>query len=631
MCGIVGAIGQFDHAKFKKAVNIIAHRGPDDEGIFVRDRVAMGHRRLSIQDTSDSAHQPMISEDGGFVIVYNGEIYNHKQIRDKIKHSYPFTSTGDTETLLYAYIEYGPKVFSMLNGIFSLAIYDVNKQEFIIARDQLGVKPLYYYLDKEKFLFGSEIKSINLFPIDRSIDCEALYDYVRFRYAPFTKTPFKKIRKLEPGHYLYIDINYFSEFEDKKYYEIPYTGEYQLSDEKQAVDKLDRVLNDSVSRQLLSDVPIGFFLSGGLDSSAVVAMAKKSRPGEHLDCFSIDTSQYGEFEGFSNDLSYARKVAQKFNCNLHVVEANIDILSSFEKMIWNLDEPLAEPAAMHVERISQKATDMGIKVLLSGMAGDELFSGYRRHQALNYEQYFEIVPGFMKKQLAKLGQSISIEKANLRRASKILSNLDMESSARLFNYFTWIPEKTGLSLFQEDIQEEIKEYDQHANFMNILNNIPEENSWLNKMLYWEQKSFLVDHNLNYTDKMSMAQGIETRVPFLDTELVKFATSLDPALKMKGTSTKYLLKKVMEQYLPKEVIYRPKTGFGAPIRKWIKEDMNEMVGDLLSESRIKNRDIFNAAAVSNLIDQNRKGKIDASYTIWSLLAIETWMGLFVDNS
>jgi asparagine synthase (glutamine-hydrolysing) len=381
---------------------------------------------------------------------------------------------------------------------------------------------------------------------------------------------------------------------------------------------------------MISDVPIGFFLSGGLDSSTIVAMARKSRPGAEMECFSIDTSKYGDYDGFSNDLRYARMVADKFECNLNVIEANSDILNSLERMVWNLDEPQTDPASFHVERISRKAREMGIKVLLGGTGGDDVFSGYRRHQALHYEQYINLLPTYVKKKLAEYGRKVNNNNASARRMGKILSSLDLKISDRLFNYHMWLPKETTSVLLCDNIKEMVRDYDPRELFMNMLDNIPNESSWLNKMLYWEQNGYLVDNNLNYMDKSGMAESIETRVPFLDVELVNFASTLDPDFKLKGKTTKYLLRKVMEQYLPKKIIYRPKTGFGAPVRKWIREDMHEMIHDLLSLKSMESRGIFDPLTVLKLIDLNKKGKIDASYTIWSILNIEIWLKLFVDR-
>ena len=532
---------------------------------------------------------------------------------------------------MYAYAEYGEEVFKMLNGIFSFAIYDTIKKQITLARDQFGVKPLYYYFDNEKFLFGSELKSINLFPIDRTLDYEALYDYLRFLYAPFTRTPFKNVRKLEPGHYITFQLNSFTKITLKKFYQIPYDGNYTYNNEQSSVQKLDQVLYESVSRQLISDVPKGFFLSGGLDSSAIVAMARKHQPDERLECFSINTSQYGDYDGFSDDLVYARQVAKMFNCNLNIVDAKSNILDSFDNMIWNLDEPQADPAPLHAERISQAANEMGIKVLLGGTGGDDVFSGYRRHQALQYEKYFRLIPHGFKNFLKEKSSFLKGQSAIQRRVVKILTNIDLDTSKRLFNYYTWMPEKNVLNLFSEDVRKIVGEQNQYKNFMDLFEHIPYETSWLNKMLYWEKKTFLVDHNLNYTDKMSMSRSIETRVPFLDVELVNFAAKLNPNLKMKGTTSKYLLRKVMESYLPGNIIYRPKTGFGAPVRKWIKEDMSSMINELLSKRSIENRGIFDPVSIRKLIVANNENQIDASYIIWSLLAIETWMRLFLDNN
>ncbi len=630
MCGIFGAVGLFDQSTFSEAVNIVAHRGPDDSGIFFDKNIGLGHRRLSIQDTSDAAHQPMSTSDNRYTIIFNGEIYNHREIRAKLKGEHHFRSTGDTETLLYAWAEMGEKVLRMLNGIFAFALYDRVEDAVVLARDPFGVKPLYYYSDAEKFLFGSELKSINQFSIDRTIDPRAIMDYLRFLYAPFERTPFLKVRKLQPGYTLKINLSGHQKIKIKQYFEIPFNGRYEYKNERQALEVLDDKLHMGVKRQLISDVPLGFFLSGGLDSSAVLAMAADELQDGKINAFSIDTSSYGQFDGFADDLVYARKVADQYNVNLNVVPANHQILDAFDTMIWHLDEPQADPAPLHVRNIARMASDMGIKVLLGGSAGDDVFSGYRRHQAIRLETWLKYVPGFFKHRLNKMGKKMDRNVAWRRRFTKITDQLEYDTSMRLFNYFTWLGSENTFQLFNKHVVSELDDYEQSEVFMQKLENIPKESNWLNRMLYWEMKSFMVDHNLNYTDKMSMAEGIETRVPFLDLDLVMFSARLHPDLKMKGRTTKYLLKKLMEKYLPSDVIYRPKTGFGAPVRQWIRHDMEPLIHDYLSHDTLKRQDIFNPEQVGELLKNNREGKIDAAYTIWSLLAVSSWIHQFCEK-
>jgi asparagine synthase (glutamine-hydrolysing) len=313
---------------------------------------------------------------------------------------------------------------------------------------------------------------------------------------------------------------------------------------------------------------------------------------------------------------------------LNIVKADINILDHFDEMIWHLDEPQADAAPLNVLNIAQLAREKGIKVLLGGTGGDDIFSGYRRHQALNFEKYFKLLPtsigSFIKKAIAFLPNN----NAFTRRLRKIVTNLDKSTLQRMSGYFNWLPNETVHSLFSNEWQEKLKNYNPNLYLEHLSNEIPDEKSLLNQMLYWEIKSFLVDHNLNYTDKMGMAVGVEARVPFLDTELVDFSLTIPHALKMKNGEAKYILKKVAERYLPKEIIYRPKTGFGAPVRKWITSDMDEMIKERLSLDNINRRGIFNHDKIWELIEANKKGEIDASYSIWAILAIDSWITQFV---
>jgi asparagine synthase (glutamine-hydrolysing) len=374
MCGIFGLIDKkkpVQETIIQKACNIISHRGPDDTGYFVSGSIGFGHRRLSILDLSPGGHQPMSSRDGKFRIIFNGEIYNHLDLRKEFLADFSFRSTSDTETLLEGYAIHGESFINHLNGIFAFAILDNDTQCIFIARDQLGVKPLYYYNDGERFLFSSEIKSFSAVPgLHLSPDPEAFFEYLTFLWTPGEKTPFKEVKKLLPGHSFSFSTQSFSaDMKPRKYYELPIGSHRQFNSEKEAIDALEQKLLRAVERQMLSDVPVGFFLSGGLDSSLLVAMACKLRPTETLQTFTIDTEMDERSEGFVNDLFYAKKVAEVLGVKLEVVNADIDILRDFDKMIWHLDEPQADAAPLNVLNICSRAKKMGFTVMIGGTGG----------------------------------------------------------------------------------------------------------------------------------------------------------------------------------------------------------------------------------------------------------------------
>lgn len=633
MCGIVGIISPYSGNLIKSANNTISHRGPDDDGYFFDGNLSMAHRRLSIQDLSSNGHQPMFSEDGNYVIIFNGEIYNHLEIRkDLINEGIQFKSTSDTETLLNGYQVWKEGILNKLNGIFAFAIYDIQEKEIFIARDQFGVKPLYYYHKDDIFLFGSEIKSfLSISDFDRTVDGKGLMNYINYLWSPGTTTSFQFTKKLLPGHYLKFSVSDKKDLKPVKYYDIPFSGIYSSSPENEIIDQLEEKLLNAVKRQLISDVPVGFFLSGGLDSSLLVAMVRRLYPDKKIQSFTIDTSDLAKNEGFSDDLYYARLVAKHLKVDLEIVESKINIVEDFDKMIWHLDEPQADAAPLNVLNICKRAKDMGYKVLIGGAAGDDLFSGYRRHKALSYEKYFSLIPHRLAKFLQYFSSNLPVSNPTFRRIRKLVGDIDKTKMQRQTGYFSWLPLSINKSLFSERYQELIGDYNPLNYLRNLLFNIPAEKNSLNQMLYWEMKTFLVDHNLNYTDKMSMAVGVEARVPYLDMELVEFSTKIPPHLKMKGNETKYILKKVAEKYLPKEIIYRSKSGFGAPVREWITRDLDYKIRDYLSKESLGERGIFNPDAVWKLIEDNKENKIDASYVIWDLLAIESWMRQFVDKN
>lgn len=627
MCGIIGSI---NYHLDKKILSRIAHRGPDGSGWFEHKNVTLGHVRLSIQDVSEKANQPFLSKDGNTVLVFNGEIYNHWEIRKVLEgKGVIFKSTSDTETVLEGYLMFGTQVFEMLNGIFALCIYDLLTEKVVLIRDRFGVKPLYYSFVDNIFQFSSELKALDF--ITHELDFESIANYIKFLWSPGKGTPSMQIKKMLPGEYMTISnengkINIKSEFIQTKKFD----GTRLVAAEEDLVDKLDSLLVQSVTRQLLSDVPVGFFLSGGLDSSLLVAIARKLQPSSDIQCFTIDTTTFSQSEGFSNDLDFARLVANHLSVKLEVVTSEVDIARDFDRMIWHLDEPQADPASFNVLNISKRASDMGFKVLISGAGGDDVFSGFRRHQMLQYEATISKMPHFILKAIGNCSSFIKANTPNKRRVKKLLDTLKKPKTDRMFSYFDWLDWKMVKDLFKSDIKEKLNNLDEYCFFRAKINQISKEYNPLNQMLYLEMTSFLVDHNFNYTDKMGMAVGVEIRVPFLDNDLVDFSYTIPPELKLKNNVTKYILKKVAERYLPKEVIYRSKAGFGAPVRKWITTDLQPMIEERLSHERLEKRGIFDSKKVWELIEANKAGKIDVSYSIWSLLAIESWLTEFVDT-
>jgi asparagine synthase (glutamine-hydrolysing) len=334
-----------------------------------------------------------------------------------------------------------------------------------------------------------------------------------------------------------------------------------------------------------------------------------------------------EAEGFTDDLFYAKQAAAYLKVDLSIIKTDVNIVRDFDRMIWHLDEPQADSAPISVLKIASLAREKGIKVLIGGAAGDDIFSGYRRHVALKFEPILDKIPINLNRLLKYMFSFLPLGVPIFRRLRKVVKHLDKSQQQRLVGYFEWIDILVVKDLFRKSIRSKLIDYDPHIYFNHLLKEVDKESSLLQKMLYLELKTFLVDHNLNYTDKMSMAVGVEARVPYLDTDLVRFVQRIPPSLKYKNGETKYILKKVAERYLPSEIIYRPKSGFGGPVRKWIKEDMTNMIKDRLSKENLERQGVFDYEKVWELINKNKSGEIDASYTIWAILAISSWLTQF----
>jgi len=634
MCGIAGFVGDFEGELLERMNDSLAHRGPDDSGTLALDekRLGLTHRRLSIIDLSPRGHQPMWDKTNTVVIVFNGEIFNYREWRDTLEYEgFKFRSDSDTEIILNLYLKYGEGVLGRLNGIFAFALWDTRDDTLLVARDGVGVKPLYYAETDRGFAFSSELKALlQSDQIDRSLDLNAIHHYMTYLWCPAPMTMLKSVKKLEPGHAMIVRggevVRRWS------FYDLP----FDQAIVPMPLDEAKRLVRESVQtavdRQMVSDVPVGALLSGGLDSSSVVACARNSHPDQALDCFTIGFKDAAfQQEGNIEDLPFAKKVANHLGVQLRTIYVGPEMADELARMIYYLDEPQADFAAINTYFICKLAREHGIKVLLSGAGGDDIFSGYRRHQALQFERLWSWMPRFARRGLREAANRLPSNLAFTRRVAKTFAYADRDGDERLASYFHWAEPSLLDDLYAGEMREAARGQGFSVPLIKSLQRIPDDIEDLNRMLYLEGKHFLADHNLNYFDKMSMATGVEVRVPLLDPDLVALAGRLPIQYKHHRGEGKWILKVAMEDLLPSEVIYRPKSGFGVPLRHWLRNELHELLEDTLSEASLKRRGLFEPVAVHRLLEQDRAGMIDAAYTLLSLVCIELWCRMFLDTA
>lgn len=643
-----------------------AHRGPDGEGERVLEangragrRVGLAHRRLAIIDLSVAGTQPMTlacphcgvhgdesDPSGATWLTYNGEIYNFRELRAELQgKGHRFRSQTDSEVLLHLYVDEGPAMLERLNGIFALALYDgrprgqkggVRPGDVLVARDGLGIKPLYYATLEEGVLFASEIKALlQSRSVSRELSPLALHYHLAYLWSPAPTTILEGVRKLPPGEAMLLrDGRVHRQW---SHYDLPYGRAPRTEGREALAGELREHLRTAVERQLVADVPVGAFLSGGLDSSAVVAMMRQINPDIRPRCYSIGFTGNLDEDGLPVDLPYARRVAEHLDVDLRTIEIEADSIQNLERMLFHLDEPQADPAPISALLIAEEARKDGIRVLLSGAGGDDIFSGYRRHFALRAEHLWSWLPGTVRSGVAASARWLGSESALqgvagwhlLRRSAKALAGADLPQNERIANYFWWSGEALRRTLYTPELAARLDGVSTSEPLLQTLRRIPDERDPLNRMLYLEAKHFLADHNLNYTDKMGMAAGVEVRVPLLDPDLIDFATRVPSGMKQRGRTGKAIFKEAMEPFLPHDIIYRPKTGFGAPLRRWLRQELREQVEDTLSPSSLQRRGLFDPAAVASLVERDRRGMVDGAYTIFSLVCIELWCRMFVD--
>jgi asparagine synthase (glutamine-hydrolysing) len=633
MCGIAGYFGNISRERLALASRWQAHRGPDGDGLWFDSACSVGlaHRRLAIIDLSPAGAQPMTSADGAVVLTYNGEIYNYRELRAELEtHGHHFRGHSDTEVLLELYLAEGEAALARLNGIFAFALWDSRHESLFIARDALGVKPLYYAESDAGFAFASELKALLcMVPAEgRELDISALHRYLTFLWCPGEGTLLRGVRKLGPGEALLVRVGGIARH--WSWYRLPvFRGVTADPDTPEGAENVAASLRRAVHRQLVADVPVGAFLSGGLDSSSIVAFAREQVAD--IRCFTID-AQGRQDSGTADDLPYARQMARYLGVPLEVVSTSATAMADdFEALISRIDEPLADPASLNVFYICRLARQQGMKVLLSGAGGDDLFAGYRRHLAVNYEYLWSWLPARWRAGIEQAALRLDQRNAAMRRLARAFNGAGLEGDERLVTYFTWARAADLFPLYTRQTRAALRDETAAAPLLEFLRPLPAAVKPLDRMLALEQRFFLADHNLAYTDRMSMAASVEVRVPFLDLDLVERAARIPFGQKQKGREGKWVLKQAMRPYLPADVIHRPKTGFGAPLRRWIRSELREWMNDVLSAESLNRRGLFVPAAVQQLIDQNYRGERDAAYTLWSLLTIEMWCRKYLDDN
>ena len=631
MCGIYGYLSQtatIEPALLRRMGHVLRHRGPDDEGELILDStgvcVGLGHKRLSIIDLSPAGKQPMANEDETVWITFNGEIYNFKELQKRLQcNGHKLRSNSDTEVIVHLYEELGTNCLEQLNGMFAFALWDARQKTLFLARDRTGKKPLHYCVLGGEFVFASEVKALLQHPrVSRELDLKALNKYLAYEYVPAPHTIFKSIKKLEPGHYL---LYRNGEVLVSQYWDIP-IEDHPISDrtEAQYTEELKELLERAVSARLVADVPVGLFLSGGLDSGLVAAMARKEK--ERLECFSIG------FEESSFDESrYAQQIARSLGLKHHLKIFSVrEMLSLVERLPEILDEPLGDPSILPLYLLSQFASEH-MKVVLSGDGGDELFAGYQTYQAHKLVTFYDALPGFVKESIKACAFHLPVSHRYLSMDFKIkqfLRGVGVSSEVRFFLWRGAFSNAERNELLNPEVRRELHKENAYEEIYRYVrqSGLTKE---LERILYLSMKLYLQDNNLVTVDRASMANGLEVRSPLLDRDVVDFVCRLPMEYKLNGLKTKYILKKVAEEFLPRKVVYRKKRGFGVPLAQWLTGELKEFMLDYLSQERIERQGIFYYPYVKRLIDEQLTKTKDNREPLWTLLVFQTWYQKYVE--
>jgi len=647
MCGISGVVNCGDRETLSRMTRVQAHRGPDDSGLWDRtfpdgSYIGLGSRRLAILDLSAGGHMPMCNEDRTVWITYNGEIYNFAELRRELESKgHDFASHTDTEVIIHLYEQEGPDCVRRLNGMFAFAICDLRSATPIlfVARDHFGIKPFYYFHDGERFAFASEIKALLQVPeIEAELDPQSLHQFLTFLWVPDPRTMFRRILRLPAAHYATLRDG---ELKITQYWDLTFptaNQTYSRSEEDLAEEVRERFRN-SVEAQMVSDVPIGAFLSAGLDSSSIVAMMRRAT-NQPIRTYTITFPRKYRFgESTLDDPEVATRLARRLGCENQRIVVEPDVTDLLPRLVWHMDEPTADPAIITAYLVCREARKK-TTVLLSGVGGDELFAGYRKYCAHYWGERYRRVPALLRSEFIEplLARTPSFRgtplKGFVRLAKKMARSGSLSSIDRFLMNCTYMDANQQKSLLTPAVAAGLEGKDPYASHRTCFERVHHAD-FLNQMLYLDTKIFMPSLNLNYADKMGMASSVEVRVPFLDHGLAEFvARSVNPRSKLHGTFrpiTKHILRKAVGDMLPAEVLQQPKAGFGAPVDYWLAHELKPMVDDLLSTSRLKDRGVFQPEAIRSLIQQHRSGVQDWSMQVWQLLTFEIWMEQFIDKT
>ncbi len=625
MCGIAGRFNfdplrLVDRDVLAAMTDVIAHRGPDASGFHVAAGIGLGHRRLSIIDLT-TGDQPLANEDGTIWTVFNGEIYNFADVRaELIAHGHQFRTTSDTEVIVHGYEEWGELCVEKFRGMFALAIWDAVARRLVLARDRLGVKPLYYAeLPGVGVVFGSELKALLEDPdVPREWRADAIDAYLTLLYIPAPATVYRGISKLPPAHVLVAEKGTIRTF---RYWDLEFPGDGDPRREEDYLEGLDALLRESVALRQISDVPLGAFLSGGIDSTAVVAYMVETSARPPL------TISVGFDQAAYDELSHARKVAGHLGCEFHERTVTPDIVSLLPKLAWHFDEPFADSSAVPTYYVSKAAREL-VTVALSGDGGDELWAGYARHRVEHFEQRARTMLGPGRRFAGWLGRALPLSMKGAR-ALRHLAHRPDHAYALKHAYGMFEPDAKA-RLYSPAFSEAVGDADVLAGFRDTYRRCGSSDP-LDRALYVDVHTYMVDDILTKVDRMSMAVSLEAREPLLDHRLLEFAASVPASLKLKDGRTKHLLRRVLDRRIPKEILERRKRGFDAPIGEWLRGPLQPMADALLQDGRLNDRGVFNASEITRLWTEHRTGRADHRHRLWQLLMLELWFRQFIDRA
>ena len=623
MCGIAGIVDvtgrPVDGALLRSMTTVIAHRGPDGDGIVCRGSAGLGHRRLAIIDLV-TGDQPMVSDDGLIRITFNGEIYNFRELRRDLEaRGAKFRTTSDTEVILRAYEAHGPECVQRLRGMFAFAILDERARRLVLARDRAGIKPLVYAWDGRRLLFASEIKAILEDPsVRRDLDLDALGEYLTFHYVPAPRTILTAVRKLPPASTLVLSLD-GGEPVVSRYWSLRFVPDVRVT-EREWVDRLRVELTDAVRCHMISDVPIGAFLSGGMDSSTVVALMAQAS-GTPIRTFSI-----GFDEADFDELRFARQVATRYGTDHYELVVKPNALEVLPKLAWHFDEPFADSSAIPTYYVS-KITREHVTVALSGDGGDENFAGYRRYaRALALHERFDRGAGRLTRPLLKLASELLPVGAPGQALAGMLGAGPLE---RYFRLVTYQRRETLRRLLSDDLAAPVSSASSPALFARLASGA-DTADYVSTLQHIDLATYLPGDILAKVDAMSMAVSLESRVPLLDHRLMEFLATVPSTFKLRNGSGKYLLQRAMAQDLPGEILTRRKMGFGVPLGAWFRRELRDMARDVLLGSQARERGLFRPSEVESLLATHDSGRRDCSARLWSLICFELWMRQWADR-